>query len=161
MGQALRQRLKQQTPFNSPADEAMLNILITADYLRTRFELMLSDYGITQSQYNILRILRGVHPEGHSRGEIAARMIERAPDCTRLIDGLQRKRLVERTRTPNDRRLSLTRITQAGLDLLSALEPRVLQQQQEILKRISLEECLALSYICEKLYCDTLPPSSC
>jgi DNA-binding MarR family transcriptional regulator len=152
MGTVIRQRLKQSAPFDSPSDEAMLNIMVTADYLRARFDGVFSDHGITQSQYNILRILRGAYPEGHPRGEIACRMIERAPDCTRLIDGLENRQLVERVRVPEDRRLSIARITKKGLALLDDVQPKITAFQREILQKISLEECLALSHICEKIY---------
>jgi DNA-binding MarR family transcriptional regulator len=152
MGSILQKRLKQTAPFDNPGDEAMVNVLITADYLRAAFDEILSLYDITQSQYNILRILKGVYPEGHPRGEISCRMIERAPDCTRLLDGLERKGLVERVRIPEDKRLSVARITEQGIVLLAKITPHTKTAMAGILQRVSVEECLALSRLCEKLY---------
>jgi DNA-binding MarR family transcriptional regulator len=156
MGVILQRRLKQSVPMENAADEAMINVLIVADYLRRRFEQIHGEHGLTQSQYNILRILRGVHPHGHPRCEITSRMIERAPDATRLIDKLEQMELVERMRIPEDRRLSVARITQKGLDLLSAIQPELEAASKEMLQKVSVEECLALSRICEKLYADEL-----
>lgn len=154
MGVVLQQRLKQSVPMENAAEEAMINILIVADHLRNRFEQIYGEFGLTQSQYNILRILRGVYPHGHPRCEITSRMIERAPDATRLIDKLEQMGLVERMRIPEDRRLSVARITKKGLQLLKSIHPKLEAASTEVLQKVSVEECLALSRICEKLYAD-------
>src|SRR5262245_14449734 len=103
----------------------MLNLLVAAGHVRQLVDDACASAEITHGQYNALRILRSGHPKGYPRGEVAARMVERAPDVTRLIDRLERRGLVERARTPEDRRLSITRITKAGLDLLRRLDPHV------------------------------------
>src|SRR6202166_638342 len=95
MGDALRHRI-QQVHFESPVQEAFLNVLAAADHLRAQTERLCAEVGLSASQYNVLRILRGVHPEGHSRCEIARRMIERAPDVTRLVDRLEKRGWGER-----------------------------------------------------------------
>jgi DNA-binding MarR family transcriptional regulator len=151
MGDALRRRI-QQDRFESPLQEAILNLMVAADSVRDLFDNACAELGITASQYNVLRILRGIHPEGHSRCEIARRMIERAPDVTRLIDRLEKQGFVERDRTERDRRLSISRITPAGLELLNRLEPRVRQVHEQIAERLSLHDQRELSRICEGVY---------
>jgi DNA-binding MarR family transcriptional regulator len=153
MGDALRQRI-QQEHFSSADEEALLNVLVTADHLRSRMERLCGSFGVSASQYNVLRILRGIHPEGHSRCEIVRRMLERAPDVTRLIDRLVRRGLVERRRSAHDRRLSISRITPSGLALLDRMAPAVEQVGQEFAARVSPQDCVELSRICESIYTD-------
>src|SRR4051794_26837460 len=124
MGDVLRKRIE-QARFESPLQEAILNLMLASEHVRDLFERACDESGITGSQYNVRRIRRGANPEGHSRCETARRMIERAPDVTRLIDRLEKQGLVERDRTERDRRLSISRITPAGLALLERLEPGV------------------------------------
>ena len=151
MGNALRNRI-QQARFESPAQEAFLNLLVAADHLRAHTERLCAEFGLSASQYNVLRILRGVHPEGHSRCEIARRMIERAPDVTRLVDRLEKRGWVERDRSERDRRLSISRITAAGLELLATMGPRLEQLQLEFAARVPEKDCRELSRICEAIY---------
>lgn len=151
MGDALRRRI-QQDRFESPLQEAILNLLVAADSVRDSFDRACVSLGITVSQYNVLRILRGIHPEGHPRGEIARRMIERAPDVTRLIDRLEKQGFVARDRTERDRRLSISRITPAGLELLDRLEPHVRRVHEQIAGRLNRDDQLELSRICEAVY---------
>lgn len=110
----------------SPSADAVWSLLLAADYVRDRMESVCAEFDVTTSQFSVLRILRCVHPEGYSRTEIARRMIERAPDVTRLVDRLEQQHLVERTRSSADRRLSVTRITEAGLRVLAQVEPEIL-----------------------------------
>ncbi len=151
MGKAILKRLKSSKI--EPAEmEAMLNLLVAADAVRLRMEKLCAAYGITQAQYNVLRILRGVHPNGHPRREIIERLVEHAPDVTRLVDRMEKTGLVERDRSAEDRRLSLTRITPKGLALLDAMNPGVLAFQGWFATRLSRPRCLALSRLCEQLY---------
>ena len=88
MTQALSRRLKQPR-FASPQQEALLSVIVAAGTINDLMDVVCERHGLTRSQYNVLRILRGVYPEGHPRCEIAQRMVERAPDVTRLVDRLQ------------------------------------------------------------------------
>lgn len=151
MGRILRQRIK-QARFDSPAHEALLNLLVAAAYVRQIVDEAVETHGITQAQYNVLRILRGAHPNGYPRGEIATRMIDRAPDVTRLIDRLERRGLVERARSLTDRRQSLTVITGKGLELLARLDPLVAKVHKELARRLSATDLRQLSRICERIY---------
>lgn len=158
MGEALKKRLH-QAKFESPAHEAMLNLIVAAAHVRDRMERVCGEYGITHGQYNVLRILKGAHPSGHARCEIARRLLERAPDVTRMIDRLERQGLAERTRSDDDRRLSLTGITRKGQRLLDEMRPQVELAFHEIFSRLDADEIRDLSRICERLYGDSFAES--
>jgi DNA-binding MarR family transcriptional regulator len=151
VGRILIDRIKQER-FESPAQEGLLNLLVAAGHVRQMVDEVCERQGITRSQYNALRILRGAHPSGYPRGEISARLLERAPDVTRLIDRLERRRLVERVRSGADRRLSITRITRAGLALLKKTDPGVRSVQQRFRAHLSARDLAELSRICEQIY---------
>lgn len=151
MGEVLRRRL-QQRKFESPLQEAIVNVVVAANYIRDRNDRTLARFGITSPQYNVLRILRGVHPGGHPRCEIAARMLDRAPDVTRIIDRLEEKGLVERDRSGHDRRHSITRITREGLRLVGKLDAPIRRIVNDVKDRLSERDCRELSRICEKIY---------
>ena len=147
----LKRRIKQGR-FESPAQEALLNLLVAAGHVRQLVDEVCGRHGLTQGQYNVLRILRGVHPSGYPRCEIAARMVERAPDVTRLIDRLERQGFVERVRDESDRRLSVTRITRDGLEVLKRLDAPVSAIHRQLATRVRAADLKALSRICEQIY---------
>lgn len=151
MGEALRKRVK-QVKFNSPAQEALINLLIAASYVREQLDSACSRFGITHGQYNVLRILRGANPNGYSRNEIAERMVEKAPDVTRLVDRLETQDFVKRERSDEDRRQSITRITQKGLDLLVQVDVQVNEVHKNFGDRLSVKESKKLSHLCESIY---------
>jgi DNA-binding MarR family transcriptional regulator len=125
MTNALREEIRQNQPFRSLEQEAHLNVIRTAAILTDRFEQLLAPYGITPSQYNVLRILRGAEPKGLCRNEVRDRMLTRMPDMTRLLDRMERADLVVRTRGTEDRRLVSTGITEKGRRILDDLEAPV------------------------------------
>lgn len=151
MGDVLRERIKQQR-FEGPAQEAMLNVMVAAGHLRQMVDEVCGRHGLTQGQYNVLRILRGAHPAGYPRGEIASRMLERAPDVTRLIDRLERDGLVARVRGEKDRRLSVTQITASGMGILRKLDRPIAEITRDVESRLTAEELRTLSRLCEALY---------
>lgn len=153
MGNVLEQRLK-MSRFESPYHESMLNLLLSADHLNGKIESVCGEFGVTHPQYNILRILRGVHPGGYPCGEIAARMLNRAPDITRRLDVLEGREFVVRDRLFTDRRVVLTRITQRGLGLLEQMETSMRTITAYMASRINEEQAQALSEIAERLYAD-------
>jgi DNA-binding MarR family transcriptional regulator len=124
----LREDLRQRKPFTSLEQEAQLNVVRTASLLVDSFEQMLRPYGITATQYNVLRILRGAEPDGLCRNELRDRMLTRMPDVTRLLDRMEDVKLVARARDSEDRRLVSTRITPKGLRLLDELDEAVTQE---------------------------------
>ncbi|HEX8924186.1 MAG TPA: MarR family transcriptional regulator [Terriglobales bacterium] len=118
----IQAELKQTKPFRNLEQEAYLALQRTADELQSRATEMLKPYGISPTQFNVLRILRGAEPKGHKCGEIGDRMVKRDPDITRLLDRMERAGFITRTRDVRDRRVVVTRITQKGLDLLRKLD---------------------------------------
>ena len=121
----LKQEIKQKRPFPSVQEEAILALVRTADQFAAPLAEVLRGTGLSQSQYNILRILRGSVPDGLSCGDISERMVRRDPDLTRLLDKLESRGLVTRTRGTTDRRVVLASITDEGLALLAALDEPV------------------------------------
>jgi DNA-binding MarR family transcriptional regulator len=151
MTEALGRRLK-QAEFASPAQEALLSVMVAAATLNERMDRLCAKHKITRAQYNVLRILRGVHPEGHPRSEIACRMIDRASDITRLLDRLETRRLVRRTRGSEDQRQTVTYITAKGIKLLDAMKPSADAEVISILGRLGDEECRELSRLCAVIF---------
>lgn len=153
MGETLQRRLK-QSRFESIYHEASLNLLLATAYVRELVDAACERHQITTPQYNVLRILRGARAQGYPRGEIAHRMVDRAPDVTRLIDRLGQQGLVERGRSDEDRRLSVTRITPKGLELLDRMQADMATVHGRLAARLTEDEADALSRLCEKLYQD-------
>ena len=122
-----REEIRQTKPFRSDAEEAIVALLLTADALQRRLGAVVEPEGITGQQFNVLRILRGAHPETLPTLEIATRMIEKTPGITRLLDRLDTKALVRRDRGTDDRRCVYCRITPKGLELLGRLDEPVRQ----------------------------------
>src|SRR6202171_2678059 len=122
MPRGLQAELKQKIPFTSREAEAYLSLLRTADALQTHVVARLKEVGLTGTQYNALRILRGAGPEGLPCREIGERMITRDPDITRLLNRLEDRGFVQRARAKLDRRVIYGKIPAAGLKLLRERE---------------------------------------
>ncbi len=153
MTEALSRRLK-QARFSNPQQEALLSVAVAAGTLNDLVDEICKSHGLTRPQYNVLRILRGMHPNGHPRCEIAQRMVERAPDITRLVDRLQARGLVRRTRGGEDQRQAIAHITAKGLKLLQAIQPKLDTQTAARLSRLSDKECHELSRLCAAIFED-------
>lgn len=154
MGYTLREHIKQTVPFEDAAQEAMLNLFVAAAHMRRRVEAVCQEHDLQFSHHNVLRILRGVHPEGHSRSEIIERMLDSSPDVTRLIDKLVDRGLVRRSRSEEDRRVTVHTITKDGLALLDKLDPKIREVQDEFDNRVADRDLKHLSRICEGIYGD-------
>lgn len=122
----LQDEIKQTRPFASLEQEAFLSLGRTWAILDHALAEALKPHGITPTQYNVLRILRGAGEAGLCRGEVMERMIARVPDATRLLDRLEAAGLIARVRSAEDRRFVTTHITEAGLRLLTELDDVVL-----------------------------------
>lgn len=153
MANALGRRLLQDR-FDSPVQAAVLNLLVAAGHVQEQSARLFGRHDLTPAQYNVLRILKGAHPGGHARCEIARRLIERAPDLTRMIDRLERRGLVERTGSDQDRRHSITRITRRGLGLVERVAPSVAELHRTVSRRLTPPEAATLSRLCERLYAE-------
>ena len=131
-----------QAPF--PEEALFLDLLRTSDMLSRRPAQVLKAEELSSNQYNVLRILRGA-PEGLPCGEIGNRMITRDPDITRLLDRLEKRGLISRSRETKDRRMVMTRITPQGLKLLARLDEPVQQTHREQLGHLGRERLRALT----------------
>lgn len=130
----------------SPEEAAFLDLLRTTDMLSRGLIHVLKAEELSPTQYNVLRILRGA-PEGLPCGEIANRMITRDPDVTRLLDRLEKRKLIARCRETEDRRTVMTRITPEGLRLLGRLDEPVQAAHRKLLGHLGpkrLEELTRL-----------------
>jgi DNA-binding MarR family transcriptional regulator len=152
----LERRLKSR-PIADPVYRATMNLQVAAAQFEIDFAEALAPDGLSSSALNVLRILRG-HPDGHPRGEISKRLIYPSADVTRIIDRLTRRGLVERVRSPRDRRLSLTRLTPKGHRLLARLAGPIESLVARYRRKLSAVEYQELSRLLEALYADTLEP---
>jgi len=145
----LQAEIKQTMPFRSREQEAYLSLLRTADALQSQVEAKLKEFGLTGTQYNALRILRGAGPKGLPCSEIGERMITRDPDITRLLNRLEKRGLVRRARAKADRRVIYGKITAAGLKLLSLMDEPVETHGREMLKHVGQEKLAQLIKLLE------------
>jgi DNA-binding MarR family transcriptional regulator len=136
---AVAREIRQSVPFRSPAQEATVALLRTADLLRRHLGGVMQASGVTLQQYNVLRILRGAGEAGLPTLEIGERMVEQAPGTTRLLDRLEAKGLARRRRCPHDRRQVLCFITPQGLALLAGLDGPVLAADQAFFKPLKAD----------------------
>ena len=114
----LQAELKQNKPFPRRSSEALLSVLRTAALLQHQLNEILRPHGITDPQYNVLRILRGAGPDGWCGREISERLVSKVPDVSRLLDRMEAMQLLRRERDPSDRRHVTARITPRGLRVL-------------------------------------------
>ena len=149
MPRGLQAELKQKVPFPSREQEAYLSLLRTTDALETQVEAWLKEFGLTGTQYNALRILRGAGPEGLPCREIGERMITRDPDITRLLNRLEDRGFVQRTRAKHDRRVIYGKITAAGLKLLREMDGPLERHGREMLRHVGQEKLRQLIELLE------------
>ncbi len=146
----IKEYLKQEK-FENIGQEAMLSLLVAAAHMRKKFQNICQSHGLTMSQFNILRILRGKSPQGYPRCEISARMVEPAPDMTRLINRLVRAGYARREKSKQDRRQSLTFITDKGLSKLKEIDPDVIAFNHELTDKIGEESAKTFIGLCAQL----------
>jgi DNA-binding MarR family transcriptional regulator len=120
----------------SPESRAFVALLSAADRLSQGAEQLVRVYGLTGTQYNVLRILRGAEPDGLPCKGIGDRMISHDPDMTRLLDRMEKRELIRRERQSDDRRVVKTRITEQGLEVLKKLDSPVLDLHRKQFRSI-------------------------
>ena len=145
----LQRELKKRQPFESPEIEAILNLMRTGDQFENRFGRLFRQYGLTSSQYNVLRILRGEGKPMPSL-EIAERLIQVVPAITGLIDRLEKQGLVVRRRCTKDRRVVYVEITDKALDILKQSDDPLTTLHKRLLGHMSRTELKKLSQLLEK-----------
>jgi DNA-binding MarR family transcriptional regulator len=137
MSPSLQEELRQSKPFSSLQQEAYLSVVRTTSALTDQIEDLLKPYGISGTQFNVLRILRGAGDGGLCRNELRDRMLTRMPDMTRLLDRMEDAGLVTRSRERDDRRMVLTRITERGRELLGQVDRPVSDLHRKQLARLT------------------------
>jgi MarR family transcriptional regulator, 2-MHQ and catechol-resistance regulon repressor len=149
MPSKLQQELKKKGPFQSPEQQAVLNLLRTSDLLANRLGRLFREYGLTSSQYNVLRILRG---EGRPMPslEVADRMVQVVPAITGLVDRLEKQQLVARQRCDEDRRVVYVALTAQGRQVLQRLDKPLEQLHRDLLGHLTRQELKDLSRLLEK-----------
>jgi DNA-binding MarR family transcriptional regulator len=140
----LQEELKQSKPFATLEQEALLSIERTAAILGHGVADALRRYGITPTQYNVLRILRGAGEQGLCRNEVRDRLVAQVPDVTRLLDRMEEIGLVDRERAAKDRRMVFTRITRKGLQLLGRIDDPVARLHQQQLGHLGVAKLRTL-----------------
>ena len=149
--QTLEQRLK-VTRSLSLHTKGILSLVIAAQGIMARVEAACERHGITRPQYNVLRILRGAGACGHPRHEISARVVEQAPDVTRILNRLANAGCVKRARSSEDARESVARITDKGLALLLEVDQTVSKEERLIGNCLKSGEWTTLARLCQRLF---------
>ena len=163
---SLQSDLNKKTGFDSPEQQAYLNLAYTHAQFAAAFARLFKDHGLSEATYNILRVLRGVRklPENGRDalpcGEIGERLVTRVPDVTRLIDRLVKAGLVDRIRGEDDRRVVLARITTKGLAKLRKLDGPVLELHDRTLGHMTRDELKQLNHLLERARQTKAVPSS-
>jgi DNA-binding MarR family transcriptional regulator len=132
----IQAEIKQGKPMTAE-QEVLLTLQRTADAFERRLVEVLKPYGVSPTQYNVLRILRGAGKDGLPCGAIAERMVTRDPDITRLLDRLDKMGFITRERGQKDRRVVTTMITEAGLKLLKQLDKPLTDTGNDLVKNLS------------------------
>ena len=146
----LKTEIRSSGTFASTEEEVSLNILRTAALLEHAVAERLKSHGLTGTQYNVLRILRGAGDRGLCRNEVGERMLKPVPDVTRLLDRLEDAGLVARRRDGEDRRFVTARITQRGLAKLVELDEPVSQMHEELLGHMKEQDLSRLARLLEE-----------
>ena len=141
----------QQKRFRSEYQKLVVNLLYSASWLQQFSNQLLKPYGISQEQFNILRILRGMHPEPATVKLLTERMIDKMSNASRLVEKLRVKGLVERHECPLDRRRVDVLITQKGLDLIERASQAMDVQGDAYMSGLNLEEAALLNSLLDKL----------
>jgi len=140
----------QQQQFKNEWHKLRVNLLYSASWLSGNIKEFIEPFGITQKQFNILRILRGQHPEEITILEIRSRMIDKMSDASRMVDRLAKKSLLHKRPCTEDKRQTRVRISDAGLQLLRRID-REIARMDEILFNLNDEEAAVLNNLLDKM----------
>lgn len=139
-----------QKKFKNDFQKLAVNLLYTNHWLNGHYNSFFKNSDITTQQYNVLRILRGQHPNPCSIKLIKERMLDKMSDASRIVDKLKAKKLLIRRECPNDRRSVDVVITEKGLELLKSLD-NIDEDFKEIFNTLSSEEVKTLNDLLDKL----------
>jgi DNA-binding MarR family transcriptional regulator len=147
----LQQEIHQTKAIRLLEEEATLNIVRTADVLMVALAGVLKPYLLSETQYNVLRILRGAGKDGASCKEIGRRLVARDPDITRLMDRLEQRGLVRRERAKEDRRVVAHALTGAGLELVNELDRPIEALNRRVMQHMKAEKLRELIALLEEV----------
>lgn len=148
---SLKLEIVQEKPFTSRQEEAFLSLLRTTDCLQRAFHLGIRKQGLTSTQYNVLRILRGSQPHGLTCSAIGERMITAVPDITRLLARLKSADLIQQERDTQDRRIVRTQISAKGLELLQQMDPLIEHLPMELFRHMQEKDVQQLISLLEEV----------
>ena len=148
---SIKDTIGQTKPFESMAQEVFLTLMRSTDLVSDRATAPIRSSGLTVQQYNVLRILRGAGDDGLQTYQVAERMVTRAPNITRLVDKLEAKKLLTRTRSVTDRRVVTLQITRQGRALLKKLDRPQLEALQSAMRGLSSSESAKLCDLLNRL----------
>jgi DNA-binding MarR family transcriptional regulator len=144
----LEEEIQQTKGFESQRQKAVVNIMYTEAWLRDKFGSTLKPFGLTNQQYNVLRILRGSNPKPLSTSSIRERMLDKMSDASRIVDRLYKKGWVSKVSCPTDKRLVDVSITEEGLEVLATIDKK--NTFVEALDRLTEQEAQELNRILDK-----------
>lgn len=149
MGKSIEEEIKQKA-FSSNLQRAIVNIIFTASWLEGFHAQSFKPFGITLQQFNILRILRGIHPDTATIRELTNKMVDKNSNASRLVDKLEAKGLVSRVVREEDRRKVDVSITKKGLDLVNQVSNELDKRYLQNLKGLTEEELISLSQLLDR-----------
>jgi MarR family transcriptional regulator, 2-MHQ and catechol-resistance regulon repressor len=147
---SLEESIKMTKPFTNPRQKAMVNLVYTYNWLNNYLRETIEAFDITSQQYNVLRILKGSHPEPVTSQSIRDVMLDKNPDLTRLCDRLEQKNFITRKENPLNKRQMHIRITSTGIDMVNKITP-VLERNTNQFISIDENEALQLSDLLDKM----------
>lgn len=148
-GQSLEQAI-QQKKFKDSWQKAAINIIYTGSWLKNETTDFLKPFGLTAQQFNVLRILRGQHPNGITTMEIRKRLLDKMSDTSRMVDRLERDGWVEKKKDDIDKRLVSVRISKKGLDTLAEVDAKE-KELHQYMYELSEEDVIQLSELLDKV----------
>jgi DNA-binding MarR family transcriptional regulator len=137
-----------QKKFINAHQKAVINLVYTVNWMQDKHQKVFKSFNITAQQFNILRILKGQHPNSTSATEIKARMLDKNSDVSRLLDRLVAKNVIVKKACPTDKRAFDVNLTEAGLELLRTLDKK--QSELDNILNLSEEEAYQLSDLLDK-----------
>jgi DNA-binding MarR family transcriptional regulator len=148
---SLKASIKQSKPFKSVKEELLLTLVRTAADIEHQMTQDFRPFGLTTTQYNVLRILRGAGAEGLCRHEVGDRLVRQVPDVTRLLDRMEQAGLIVRERGSMDRRYVSTRLTPQGLALVNRMDAEIDGMQHRYVGHLNEKQMKALLSLLEAL----------
>lgn len=136
--------------FPNDIQRFVVNLVYTGTWIKNTVNDFLKPYGISEQQFNILRILRGAK-DWLPMSEVKKRMVDKSPNATRLVDKMLTKNIIERRRSSEDRRVVYVKITKEGLGLLAEIDKADGQKGFDFLTKVTAEEARIASDIIDKM----------